>query len=93
VESRTAEACAVIGLRRLRLTRKVGTSSTSLSHSGHAPRPGVLVVEGRLSKSTIMELERRGHKIELGPDWSKAASLPGPAAANARGMQGYAIGR
>jgi gamma-glutamyltranspeptidase / glutathione hydrolase len=53
----------------------------------------VLVVEGRLSKSTIMELERRGHKIELGPDWSKAASLPGRAAANARGMQGYAIGR
>jgi gamma-glutamyltranspeptidase/glutathione hydrolase len=63
-------------------------------------RPGVLVVEGRLPKTTIDELKRRGHKIEVGPDWSEgrltAAAQEGPyrrAAANARGMQGYAAGR
>ena len=49
---------------------------------------------------TIAELERRGHSVETGPDWSEgrltAASRVGPrrrAAANARGMQGYAAGR
>jgi gamma-glutamyltranspeptidase/glutathione hydrolase len=60
----------------------------------------VLVVEDRLSKATIAELERRGHKVEVGPAWSEgrltAASQDGPrrrAAANPRGMQGYAAGR
>jgi gamma-glutamyltranspeptidase/glutathione hydrolase len=63
-------------------------------------RPGVLVVEGRMPKSTIAELERRGHKVEMGADWSEgrlsAAAQDGvrrKAAANARGMQGYAAGR
>jgi gamma-glutamyltranspeptidase/glutathione hydrolase len=65
-----------------------------------AARPGVVVVEGRLPHSTIDELKRRGHKVEVGPDWSEgrltAASQDGPrrkAAANPRGMQGYAAGR
>ena len=65
-----------------------------------AARPGVLVVEGRLPKATVEELKRRGHKVEVGPDWSEgrltAASQVGPrrrAAANPRGMQGYAAGR
>ena len=77
-------------------------------HSEHFPssfwprtaRPGVLVVEGRVPKKTVAELERRGHIVETGPDWSEgrltAASRVGPrrrAAANARGMQGYAAGR
>jgi len=77
-------------------------------HSEHFPssfwprtaRPGVLVVEGRVPKKTIVELERRGHIVEAGPDWSEgrltAASREGwrrRAAANARGMQGYAAGR
>ncbi len=77
-------------------------------HSEHFPssfwprtaRPGALVVEGRVPKKTIAELERRGHSVETGPDWSEgrltAASHVGPrrrAAANARGMQGYAAGR
>jgi gamma-glutamyltranspeptidase/glutathione hydrolase len=77
-------------------------------HSEHFPasfwprmaRPGVLVVENRLSKQTISELERRGHVVEVGPDWSEgrltAASRVGKrrrAAANPRGMQGYAAGR
>jgi len=77
-------------------------------HSEHFPisfwprtaRPGVLVVESRLPQTTIAELKRRGHHVEVGPDWSEgrlsAASRVGMrrrAAANARGMQGYAAGR
>jgi gamma-glutamyltranspeptidase/glutathione hydrolase len=77
-------------------------------HSEHFPssfwprtaRPGVLVVENRVPKKTVAELERRGHLVEVGPAWSEgrltAASRVGPrrrAAANPRGMQGYAAGR
>jgi gamma-glutamyltranspeptidase/glutathione hydrolase len=77
-------------------------------HSEHFPssfwprtaRPGVLVVEGRVPKQTVDELKDRGHIVEVGPDWSEgrltAASRVGwrrRAAANARGMQGYAAGR
>jgi gamma-glutamyltranspeptidase/glutathione hydrolase len=58
------------------------------------------VVEGRLPAATTKELERRGHVVEVGPDWSEgrltAASREGrrrKAAANPRGMQGYAAGR
>jgi gamma-glutamyltranspeptidase/glutathione hydrolase len=63
-------------------------------------RPGVVVVEDRLPAATIAELKRRGHKVEIGSAWSEgrltAASQDGPrrrAAANPRGMQGYAAGR
>ena len=63
-------------------------------------RPGVIVVENRVPKATRDELTRRGHKVEVGPDWSEgrltAASKDGKrrkAAANPRGMQGYAAGR
>jgi gamma-glutamyltranspeptidase/glutathione hydrolase len=77
-------------------------------HSEHFPisfwprtaRPGVLVVEGRVPAASIKELRARGHEVEVGPDWSEgrltAASRVGPrrrAAANPRGMQGYAAGR
>jgi gamma-glutamyltranspeptidase/glutathione hydrolase len=63
-------------------------------------RPGVVVVENRVPKATRDELERRGHKVEVGTDWSEgrltAAAKDGKrrkAAANPRGMQGYAAGR
>ncbi|HEX5868526.1 MAG TPA: gamma-glutamyltransferase, partial [Beijerinckiaceae bacterium] len=63
-------------------------------------RPGVIVVEGRVPKATVEELRRRGHIVEVGEDWSEgrltAASRDGvrrKAAANPRGMQGYAAGR
>jgi gamma-glutamyltranspeptidase/glutathione hydrolase len=77
-------------------------------HSEHFPssfwpreaRPGALLVEGRLPPDTIKELRRRGHLLEVESDWSEgrltAASRVGPrrrAAANPRGMQGYAAGR
>ncbi len=65
-----------------------------------AAHPGRLVVEGRLAPDTIKELIRRGHDLEVGGDWSEgrlsAAARDGSvlkAAANPRGMQGYAVGR
>jgi gamma-glutamyltranspeptidase/glutathione hydrolase len=77
-------------------------------HSEHFPisfwprtsRPGVLQIEKRVPQATRDELARRGHKIEVEPEWSEgrltAASKDGvrrKAAANPRGMQGYAAGR
>jgi gamma-glutamyltranspeptidase/glutathione hydrolase len=57
-------------------------------------------VEDRLPKATVKELEKRGHIVEIGGGWSEgrlsAASVEGAvrrAAANPRGMQGYAAGR
>jgi gamma-glutamyltranspeptidase/glutathione hydrolase len=71
-----------------------------LSFWPRTARPGVLVAEGRLPEATVKELKHRGHKVEVGPDWSEgrltAASQDGVrrrAAANPRGMQGYAAGR
>jgi gamma-glutamyltranspeptidase/glutathione hydrolase len=59
-----------------------------------------VVVEGRVPHATVAELKRRGHIVEVGPLWSEgrltAASREGVrrrAAANPRGMQGYAAGR
>jgi len=48
-------------------------------HSEHFPisfwprtaRPGVLVLENRVPKPTIDELKKRGHIVEIGPDWSE----------------------
>jgi gamma-glutamyltranspeptidase / glutathione hydrolase len=77
-------------------------------HSEHFPisfwprtaRPGVLVMESRVPAESRQELEKRGHVVEVGPAWSEgrltAASRDGrrrKAAANPRGMQGYAAGR
>jgi gamma-glutamyltranspeptidase/glutathione hydrolase len=60
----------------------------------------VVVVEGRVPAATIAELQRRGHVIEVGDDWSEgrltAASREDgrlKSAANPRGMQAYAAGR
>src|SRR5205814_22788 len=77
-------------------------------HSEHFPssfwprtaRPGVLVLEGRVPAETVQELRQRGHEVEMNDDWSEgrltAARREDPwrrAAANPRGMQGYAAGR
>jgi gamma-glutamyltranspeptidase / glutathione hydrolase len=77
-------------------------------HSEHFPisfwprtaRPGALVMESRVPAESRKELENRGHIVEVGPAWSEgrltAASRDGrrrKAAANPRGMQGYAAGR
>jgi len=77
-------------------------------HSEHFPssfwprqaRPGVLALEGRVPARTAEELRRRGHIVEIGPDWSEGRLVAAArdtdrlrAAANPRGMQGYAAGR
>jgi len=81
-------------------------------HSEHFPssfypraaKPGHLGLEGRFPKETIEALKARGHKVEVGGDWSEgrlcaAATDETPdgtllrAGANPRGMQGYAVGR
>ncbi|MEH0473798.1 gamma-glutamyltransferase [Streptomyces sp. B21-097] len=65
-------------------------------------RPGSVTVESRMPAEVVRELRRRGHDITLGDPWSEGrlcAVARDPAtgilsaAANPRGMQGYAVGR
>ncbi|MGX1851899.1 gamma-glutamyltransferase family protein [Streptomyces sp. NPDC055299] len=65
-------------------------------------RPGSVTVESRIGRGIIDELRRRGHRVTVGDDWSEGrlcAVARDPesgvlsAAANPRGMQGYAAGR
>ncbi len=81
-------------------------------HTEHMPssfyprqaKPGYLGLEGRFPATTVDELRRRGHDVQVGEDWSEGrlsacAVERTPegtvlkAAANPRGMQGYAIAR
>jgi len=77
-------------------------------HSEHFPgsfwprsrQPKKVVLEDRFPETTIDELIRRGHQIEVGASWSEGrltgATIDNKilrAAANPRGMQGYAAGR
>jgi gamma-glutamyltranspeptidase/glutathione hydrolase len=62
--------------------------------------PRSLDVEGRFSHAVIDELRARGHEVTVNPDWSlgrvtavQNADGQLRAAANPRGMQGYAAGR
>jgi gamma-glutamyltranspeptidase / glutathione hydrolase len=65
------------------------------------PRPRVVQIEDRFGRETLAELERRGHLVEPQGLWSLGrVSAAGRnregllyAAANPRGMQGYAVGR
>ncbi|MFJ4819568.1 gamma-glutamyltransferase family protein [Streptomyces sp. NPDC088801] len=65
-------------------------------------RPGSVTVESRTDPAVIAELRRRGHDVTVGGPWSEGrlcAVARDPetgvlsAAANPRGMQGYAVGR
>ena len=66
---------------------------------GFAPRS--LTVESRLGEDTVRDLRRRGHEVAVVEPWSlgrvsavaREADGQLKAAANPRGMQGYAIGR
>ncbi|MEV7084817.1 gamma-glutamyltransferase [Streptomyces sp. NPDC093085] len=67
-----------------------------------AMRPGSVTVEARMDPGTVAELRRRGHDVTVGDAWSEGrlcAVARDPAtgilsaAANPRGMQGYAVGR
>jgi gamma-glutamyltranspeptidase/glutathione hydrolase len=77
-------------------------------HSAHMPssfyprqaQPRALDVESRIGAPVIEELRRRGHLVNVRPAWSlgrvsAVARRNGVlhAAANPRGMQGYAVGR
>jgi gamma-glutamyltranspeptidase / glutathione hydrolase len=77
-------------------------------HSAHMPssfyprqaQPRALDVEARIGAPVIGELRRRGHLVNVRPAWSlgrmsAVARRNGIlyAAANPRGMQGYAVGR
>jgi len=77
-------------------------------HSAHVPSsfyprqafPGRLDIEARADDAVLAELRRRGHRVRVQPPWSlgriSAVSRHGGllhAAANPRGMQGYAAGR
>jgi len=81
-------------------------------HSEHFPssfyprpsKPGHLGLEGRFAAETVEALKARGHKVEVGGNWSEgrlcaAGTEETPegtmlrAGANPRGMQGYAVGR
>jgi gamma-glutamyltranspeptidase/glutathione hydrolase len=77
-------------------------------HSTHMPssfyprlaQPRVLDIESRAGAPVIEELRRRGHLVNVRPAWSlgrvsAVARRDGVlyAAANPRGMQGYAVGR
>jgi gamma-glutamyltranspeptidase/glutathione hydrolase len=73
--------------------------------SSFAPRlavPGEVVIEDRVGPDVIADLERRGHRVTVLDGWSLgrlSAVSRDPAtgilsaAANPRGMQGYAAGR
>ncbi|WP_093798289.1 gamma-glutamyltransferase family protein [Streptomyces sp. Wb2n-11] len=65
-------------------------------------RPGSVTVESRMDADVVEELRRRGHDVTVGGPWSEGrlcAVARDPetgvlsAAANPRGMQGYAVGR
>ncbi|MFD4567913.1 gamma-glutamyltransferase family protein [Streptomyces sp. NPDC058475] len=65
-------------------------------------RPGSLTVESRTDEAVVAELRRRGHDVLVDDAWSEGrlcAVARDPetgvlsAAANPRGMQGYAVGR
>ncbi len=64
-------------------------------------KPGKLVIEGRYPRAVLDALLARGHKAEMGGEWSEGR-LTGArlepdgqifAGANPRGMLGYAVGR
>ena len=76
-------------------------------HSTHMPssfyprdaHPGQVLMEGRFDEATVAELERRGHRVVVGGDWTEGYTTAVArdqgwlkAAASPRGM-GYAVGR
>jgi gamma-glutamyltranspeptidase / glutathione hydrolase len=77
-------------------------------HTDHFPSsfyprgsvPGSLSIESRAGEQVTADLRARGHQVDVRPPWSlgriSAVARSGTflyAAANPRGMQGYAVGR
>jgi gamma-glutamyltranspeptidase/glutathione hydrolase len=71
------------------------------SFAPRAAHPGAIEIESRFAAQTIDELRRRGHDVTVTEPWSlgrlcavsRAPDGVLRAAANPRGMQGYAVGR
>lgn len=89
-------------LQRLIDTPMFHTGGLRNSFYPHEFEPGRLVVEDRIGASAVEELRRRGHDVVVQDAWSlgrisaagrDAASGMLRAAANPRGMLGYAAGR
>src|SRR5271155_2974832 len=80
------------------------TEHTPSSFYPRAAQPGLVALEARFPEATRAVLARRGHRLRIGDAWSEGR-LSGcarettpegtvlKAAANPRGMQGYAVGR
>ena len=78
------------------------TNAFPRSFAPHDWEPLSLFMEGRFEAATVDELRRRGHAVQIQGPWS-LGRLSGVArdretgllhaAANPRGMQGYAVGR
>ncbi|WP_042399289.1 gamma-glutamyltransferase family protein [Streptacidiphilus carbonis] len=78
------------------------TDSFPSSFHPRTTEPGSVTVESRAGEAAFAELRRRGHLVTVGDAWSEGrlctvARDPRTgvlsAAANPRGMQGYAVGR
>lgn len=78
------------------------TNAFPASFHPRTMQPGEVVVESRVGGRVIRELRRRGHRVVVSGPWSlariSAVSFDPKdrsvrAAANPRGMQGYAVGR
>jgi gamma-glutamyltranspeptidase/glutathione hydrolase len=52
---------------------RVISASFPQSFSPYTYRPGVLQVEGRIPQSVCADLSKRGHRVEMWPDWYTAA--------------------
>ena len=93
------------GLERLQAEIDAPAFHSNAFPSSFHPRttvPGELVVEERIGAEAVAELRRRGHRVTVSGPWSLgrlSAVARDPAtgllsaAANPRGMQGYAVGR
>jgi gamma-glutamyltranspeptidase / glutathione hydrolase len=91
--------------RGLNLQEAIDAPNFDTNHfpSSFYPRdshPRQVEVEGRFGSEVVRDLRERGHDVEVTGDWSlgrvsAAAREDGllKAAANPRGMQGYAVGR
>ena len=105
--SRTSGRCVLPAPRRFGLNLQQAIDAPAF-HTGHFPSsfypresdPLALDIEERAGRDVIDELRARGHEVTVMPPWSlgriSAVARSGGflyAAANPRGMQGYAAGR
>ncbi|GAA0628814.1 gamma-glutamyltransferase family protein [Streptomyces crystallinus] len=91
-----------LGLQRAVDAPNWHNDSFPSSFHPRATRHGSLTVEARTPEEVVAGLRRRGHRVTVGGPWSEGrlcAVARDPrsgilsAAANPRGMQGYAVGR